>query len=203
MSIGGDLRQRGLLDRQERSDLIAARADDADQRRGTDQPRQRSRGQNCPGEYDQQGADEQHPPTTEAVRRGRDPEGEDHISEQGQAEQQPDGGLAVSEADQIEDESDGEKPVSKEANGASQKEQEKISPSVPFRQSASRLLQSFGGVSKVWECLHQGACGGTSSEGQSPAARLRSMADTVTQPVSGTGRLNAPSGRPWRTISWA
>ena len=88
--VADELGERRLLDGEERADLVAARADDADRRRDQ-QHREHRRGdeRHAGGEH-QDRADDQDPAPPDPVRMGGQPQRDGGVAEERQGQQQPD-----------------------------------------------------------------------------------------------------------------
>ena len=83
-----------LLDGQERPDLVAAGADDADGAAAiSSRKKLRVEREHDAGEDHQDRADDQHPPPAEAVGPRREPQRDDRVADQGQRQQQADRAL--------------------------------------------------------------------------------------------------------------
>lgn len=101
-----DLAQRRLFDREEWSDIIAARADDPDRRCHQEDDLQR-RGNECgPGGEHQACTGDQHPSPTDPVGVRREPERDHRVTEQGEGQEQPDLWRGEAQCRQIEDQDD-------------------------------------------------------------------------------------------------
>ena len=105
------LAERGLLDGEERPDLVAGRADDPDGGR-EDQERNPARGnERDPGDHHQERPGEEDPPAPEPVGAGRQPERDDRVADERQGQDDPDREWVEAERDQVEDEDDRQRAV--------------------------------------------------------------------------------------------
>jgi hypothetical protein len=112
------LRERGLLDGEERADLVAGRAQHAD---GGGDGEERERGrrrERQPGEHDERGPEHEHAPPPHAIRAGRDEEGDGDVAEEREGEEEADLRLADARRGEVQHEHDGREPVREEAQGA-------------------------------------------------------------------------------------
>ena len=122
-SIGHHVGERGLLDRQERSDLVAARTDDANRSRQQENPEIRGRCERQPRGRHEQRAGEKHSPAPDSVRSSRDRQGDDGVTDQRQREQHTHLLFAEAEGYQVEHEHDRQRPVREQPDEPRCKEQ--------------------------------------------------------------------------------
>ena len=98
IAVGDQLRQRGLLDREKRPHLVAARTDDADDGRGHEQLRPlREQERDAPHHHERR-AHDQHVAAAPPVGVRRDPQRDAGVPQEREREQEPDGGPAHADA---------------------------------------------------------------------------------------------------------
>src|SRR6266702_565860 len=106
------MRERGLLNRQKRPNLIGARTYEPD-RSGDDKKQEVVRkGEGKTGAGHEKGPDNEHPSTPNTVCLGCENQGDDRVSRENQGKEQSDPGFTESDAGQIKDEDDGQRAVS-------------------------------------------------------------------------------------------
>ena len=109
------MRERGLLNRQKRPNLIATWTHDPD-RSGDDKEQEVVRtGEGKTGASHKKGPDNEHSPTPNTVCLGCENQGNDRVSQKDQGKEQSDPRFTESNAGQIKDENDGQRAVSEEA----------------------------------------------------------------------------------------
>ncbi len=120
------LRERHLLDGEERPDLVPARADHAD--RGGDQQEGEIAGRHEHGgrEDHQHRSGDERPPPAQHVGAGRQVERDGHVADQRQREEQPDAVVVDPDCRQIEHENDGDEPVGEEPDGARREQEARV-----------------------------------------------------------------------------
>ncbi len=110
------MRERGLLNRQKRSNLVATWTNDSDGSGNHKKQEVTRKGEGKTGAGHKKGPDEEHPPTPNTVRLRRENQGNDRVPQQGQGKEQSDPRFTESNASQIEDENNGHRAVSEEAS---------------------------------------------------------------------------------------
>ena len=113
--VRNDLRDRCLFDGKKRSDLITTRTDDADRCGDQKEDEIPCQCEKETGKDHQEGAQDEHPPPANSVGRGRYPQGDDRIPEEGQREQEPYLRLLETSLCEIEHQDDREKSVGEKA----------------------------------------------------------------------------------------
>ena len=115
---GNDLRERRLLDRQKRPNLVATWADDAD-RSGQDQEQDVARvREDQAGGGHESGTDDQHAASPDTIGSRGQVERDDGIPRQRQRQQQAGLGRTQAKAGQIEHQDDGQRTVCEQARDA-------------------------------------------------------------------------------------
>ena len=105
------LGQGGLLDGQERPDLVAGRRDDAD---GAGQDEQRDEAgerEDDPGQDHQRGAGDEDAPPSEPVGVGRQPQRDDRVADERQGQDDPDRQRIEADRGEVQDQDDRQEPV--------------------------------------------------------------------------------------------
>ena len=121
--VRGCLAEGRLLDRQERPDLVATRADDTDGR-GEDQERHPARqGKSDAGDDHQQRAGDENTSPPESIRTGGQPQRDDRVADQRQGEDQADRDRVDPERGEIEDEDDRQRAIAEHPQHAGDEQQ--------------------------------------------------------------------------------
>ena len=135
------MRERRLLDGQERPHLVAGRAHDAHRRGEQEQREPGGGGEGRGGGHHEERAHHQHAPAAEPVGAGGDPERERGVPEQREAEEQPDPHLVEAGGRQVQHQHHGEEAVREEPHGPRGEEE----PDVPAKRAAHGARSAGGG----------------------------------------------------------
>jgi hypothetical protein len=124
--IGRDVRQRGLLDRQKRPDLLTARTDDAYGPRKHEEPETPCGCEDQPRSGHKHRADHQHAAPSDPIGARREDKRDDGIANERQGQQHAGLRLAQSDANQVEHQYDGQRPVREQPDESRGEEQPRI-----------------------------------------------------------------------------
>src|SRR5438445_11775721 len=123
------MRERGLLNRQKRPNLVATWAYDSDRSGNHKEQEVTCKGEGKTGAGHKKGPNNEHPPAPNTVRLSCENQGNDRVPHEYQSKEQSDPRFTESNAGQIEDKNNGQCAVSKEASESGYKEK----PSVVVR----------------------------------------------------------------------
>ena len=110
------MRERGLLNREKRPNLVATWAYDSDRPGDYKEQEVARTGEGNTGAGHKKGPDNEHSPTPNTVCLGCENQGNDRVSQKDQGKEQSDPRFTESDAVQIEDENNGQCAVSEEAS---------------------------------------------------------------------------------------
>jgi len=120
--VGHDLRERRLLNGQERPDLVAARTEHADDRRHDQQHDIATERKDDAGQQHQSCTQQQHAFPSDAIRRGGDPQRDACVADQRESEQRTDLRRGQAHLRQVQRQYDGQEAVCEQPHEAGGKQ---------------------------------------------------------------------------------
>jgi hypothetical protein len=110
------MRERGLLNRKKRPDLVATWTYNPDRPGDHKKQEVARKGEGKTGAGHKKGPDNEHPPTPNTIRLGCENQRNDRVPQEYQGEKHSDPRFTKSNAGQIKDENNGQRTVSEEAS---------------------------------------------------------------------------------------
>ena len=144
------MRKRRLFDREKGPDLIPARTDDTDRARKNQEEQVLCGRERQAGRSHENRTDNQHAPTSDPTRSGRQEKRDHNVAPERQRQHQAGLRLGEPQTDQIEDQNDGERTVSEQPRKSSEEQEPPVTRYGPERnrdQMGRRLLVKDRGES--------------------------------------------------------